>query len=290
MRIIYFLSRNTHDDIRNTRMARKRTRVSKRMLFTYCLLGGFIILFAPQSLTNKFQFTFARVFSWPLGLGRNITLVANAPTVAVRNRAEVVSRREYNQLQNHLANVIQQLEQAQQDIKKLSGLRSTLPFEGVKWVLAGIITASIDESRSEFIVDRGETDGLAKGQFVIGDNSIIGTISDVSANRAKVTLITDRTSKIPVNINQVNVHGLMEGAGGNSAKIPLIPQKQPVKAGDNIYVPKKPGLLDAPIITAKVVECKKSDENPLLWDITLKPVCDIEKLSDVTIIVTDSKR
>lgn len=167
-------------------------------------------MFAPQSLTNKFQFTFSQVFSWPLGLGRSITLVAKTPTVANRDGTDVVNRREYNQLQNRLANVIQQLDQAKQDINKLSGLRSSFPFEGVKWVLAGIITASIDESRSEFIIDHGEIDGIVKGQFVLGDNSIIGTISDVYSNRAKVTLITDRTSKIPVKINQTNVQGLME--------------------------------------------------------------------------------
>jgi rod shape-determining protein MreC len=202
----------------------------------------------------------------------------------------VVSRREYNQLQNHLANVTQQLEQAHQEIKKLLGLRNSFPFERVKWMLAGIITASVDESHSGFIIDRGENDGVAKGQFVLGDNSIIGTISDVSANRAKVALITDRTSKIPVKIGQLNVSGLMEGTGGNRAKIPLIPQKQPVKTGDNIYVTKKPGLLEAPIITATVIECRKSDEDPLLWDITVKPACEIETLSDVAIIVMDSQR
>jgi cell shape-determining protein MreC len=272
-------------------MARKHISVSKRMLFTYFLLGGFIFLFAPQRLTNKLQFAFTRVFSWPLGVGRSITLATNQP---VRPRfvpgplEDMVSRREYNQLLNNRDNLKQQLEQAHQEIKKLSGLRNTFPFERAKWVLAGIITGSIDESRSEFIIDKGQKEGLARGQFVLGDNSIIGTISaDVSANHAKVILIGDRTSKIPVSIGQLNLPGLMEGAGGNCAKIRLKPQRQPIKADDNVYVPKKPGLLEAPIITARVSECKKSDESPLLWDITVVPVCDIEKLSDVAIIVMD---
>ncbi|KPL24313.1 MAG: hypothetical protein AMJ75_04080 [Phycisphaerae bacterium SM1_79] len=254
------------------------------MLLTWFMLSGFIILFAPQRWTNEFQFAFARIFSWPLSVGRSISLAGRMPPTA-----DVVGRREYNQLQNHLANVIQQRDQAYQEIKKLSGLRRRFPLEAARLVSAGIITASMDKSQNEFIIDRGQSDGLAKGQFVLGDNSIIGTISDVSGYRAKVRLITNSTSKIPVKIAQLNVQGLMEGTGRGSAKIPLIPQKHRVKVGDIVYARNQAGLLDTPIIIARVAECKRDDDNPLLWDITTEPVSDMLMLRDVTVIVMDKK-
>jgi len=244
------------------------------------MLGGLIFLLAPQGLTNKFQFAFARTFSWPLGTGRSVTLAARTPAPT-----ELVSRREYDRLQNHLANVIEQRDQAYQEIETLSGLRNRLPFEDANFVSAGIITDSTDKSHNEFIIDHGEKDGLAKGQFVLADNSIIGTVSGVSLRRAKVKLITDPTSKIPVKVGTLNVSGLMEGTGSNSAKVPLIPRKHKVKIGDDVRVRKKPGWLDAPIIAARVAECKRDDANPLLWDITVKPVCKIEELTTVTVIV-----
>jgi len=266
-------------------MARKRIKVSKRMLFAWFMLGGLIFLFVPQSLTNKFQFAFARTFSWPLGIGRSITLTARTPA-----STELVSRREYDRLQNHLANVIQQRDQAYQQIKKLSGLSSRFPFEGAKWVLADIITGSTDESRNEFIIDRGAEDGLAKEQFVLGDNSIIGTISDASARRAKVRLFTDPASNIAVKIAGLDVSRLMQGTGDNSAKIRLLQVMHKVKTGDTVYACKKPGFLDAPMIVGKVAQCKTDDENPSLLDITVKPVCDIEMLNDVAIIVMDPRQ
>ena len=212
-------------------------------------------------------------------MGRNISLTARMQPV------NVVSRREYNQLQNHLANVIKQRNQAYEEIKKLSGLSSKFPLGSAKLVLAGIIRASIDKSYNEFSIDRGANQGLAKGQFILGDNSIIGTISDVSAQGAKVKLITNTTSTIPVTIAQSNVSGLMEGAGSNSAKIPLIPLKHRIKVGDIVYALKEPGLLDAPIIIGRIDECKKDDGDPLLWDITVVPVCDIERLKEVAVII-----
>jgi len=287
MRIAYKTNnkRNTQYDIRNTIMAGKRIKLSKRMLFTWFMLGGLIFLFAPQGLTNKFQFAFARTFSWPLGIGRSVTLAARTPAPT-----EPVSRREYDRLQNHLANVIQQLDQAHQEVKKLSGLSSRFPFEGAKWVLADIITGSIDESRHEFIIDHGTEDGLAKEQFVLGDNSIIGTISDASARRAKVRLFTDPASNIAVKIAGLDVSRLMQGTGDKAAKIRLLQIKHKVKTGDTVYACKKPGFLDAPMIVGKVAQCQRDDENPSLWDITVKPVCDIERLNDVAVIIMNPQK
>jgi rod shape-determining protein MreC len=213
-------------------------------------------------------------------MGRNISLTARMPPPS-----DVVSRREYNLLQNHLATVIKQLDQANEEIEKLSGLRKKFPLGSAKLVSAGIIRDSIDESYSEFIIDRGANHSLAKGQFILADNSIIGTISDVSARRAKVKLLTNTESEIPVTIAQSNVSRLMKGTGSDSAKIPLIPLKHRIKVGDMVYAQRKPGLLEYPIIIARVIECKKDDDDPLLWDITVEPVCDIKRLRDVAVII-----
>ena len=76
----------------------------------------------------------------------------------------------------------------------------------------------------------------------------------------------------------------MQGTGGNSAKIPMLSTKHKVKVGDIVYADKKIGLLDDLMIIGKVAQCKEGVE-PLLWDITVKPVCNIESLNSVAIIV-----
>jgi len=252
------------------------------MLFTWFMLAGLIFLLTPQKLTNKFQFAFARIFSWPLSIGRNISLSARMQQPST----DVVSRREYNKLQNHLTNVMQELLQKQRKIEKLSGLYDRLyALEGAKVMVADVITATINSLHSELIINRGEADGLVEGQIVLGDNSIIGTISDVSSRTARVKLITNPTSKIAVKIGKLKVDRLMQGNGNNSAKVQLLSIKHKVKTGDTVYALKKPGFLDAPMIIGKVAECKRDDENPSLWDITVEPACDIERLNDVAVIV-----
>jgi rod shape-determining protein MreC len=244
------------------------------------MLGGLIFLFAPQGLTNKFQFAFARIFRWPLGIGRTISLLARTqPQVT-----DVVSRNKYNQLQNHLANITEELNQERQKVQKLSRLRHRYPMEGAGLILADVITASTEG----FIINRGEDDGTLKGQFVIGDNSIIGTVSEVSPRTAKIELVTETTSNIAVEIRGMKT--VIRGDGRNSAKVRLVPIKYKVQIGDNVYACKKPGFLDTPMIIGTVSQFKRDDENPLLWDITVKPACEIQKLTEVAVIIMNPQK
>ena len=274
------------------------------------MLAGFIFYFAPTKWTNKFQLAFAYIFHQPLSIGRSFSLsvLAQQPVTAH------ASQNKYNKLQNHLANMIEWLNQERQKVEKLSGLRDRSVWEGVNFVLADVVTVSIDGSHSMLIINRGKNDGLAKGQFVLGDYSIIGTISGVDVRTAQVRLITDPASKIAVKIAerspfmtyhrdpkreekhlgipgiepQSDVEGtpmIMQGNPPRRAKVLLLPATHKVKIGDVVYAQKKPGFLGTPIIVGTVAQCKRDDENPLLWDVTVKPVCDIKKLSDVTVIV-----
>jgi rod shape-determining protein MreC len=261
-------------------MARKQTRLSRAMLFTWLMLAGLILLFTPENVTNKLQFAFARIFRWPLSVGRNISLSARTQ----QPLADVVSRREYNKLQNHLSNVTQELVQKHKRVERLSGLHERLSvLEGARLMLADVITASLDGPTKELIINRGSDDGLAKEQFVLGDNSIIGMVSEVSLRTAKVRLITDRTCKVVVKIG--GLQAVIEGDGEGSAKVQMLSIKHKVKVGEEVYARKKPGFLDAAMKVGTVTGCERDDGNPLLWDITVGPACDLGKVNDVAVII-----
>ncbi len=247
------------------------------MLFTLLLLAGSIFLLAPQNFTSKFQFAFARIFRWPLSIGRNVSLAART----YQPVKQMLRRREM-QYENHIDNLEELLRQERRKVQKLSGLRERLPLEGASLVLAAV-SMEPEGMRNELIIDRGWDDGLAIGQFVLGDNSIIGTISDVSSRTARVRLFTDLASKIPVKVGVSNVERIMQGSGDNSAVVRMIKQK--VKTTEKVFARRKPGFLDVPMVIGKVALCERNKESPLLWDITVEPVCDIETLSDVAVIV-----
>jgi len=250
------------------------------MLFTWFMLGGFIFLFAPDRLTNTFQLTFARLFSWPLSIGRGISLATRARMIT-----DVVPRREFEQLKSHLANVTEQRDQEHQRVEQLSGLRLRADWQRMNFALADIITVS-DGSRSELTINRGQEDSLAVGQFILADNSIIARVSAVSSRTAQVRLFTDPASKIAVKIAGLNVKRIMQGTGQNTAKILNLQTEHKVKKGDEIFAQKEPGFLDTPMIIGRVTQCKRDEQNPMVWDVKVEPVCDIKELKSVAVIVS----
>jgi rod shape-determining protein MreC len=270
--------RKATNEQRDTVMARKLIRVSKKMVFTWAMLAGLIILFAPQSMTNKFQFAFSRIFHWPLSIGRNFTLLARTQD----SPSDVVPRFEYAKLENHLSNLTKLLEQEHQKVERLSGLRSKFGLVGAKLVCADVITAILEGPRNELMLNRGQNDGLAKGQYVLGINNIIGVISEVTPKQAKVKLVTDRTSSMESEVTGLKT--VLKGNGGNCAKVPLMSLEHKIKAGDIVYACKKPGLLEVPIMIGKVTMCKRDTQKPQLLDITVEPSCDVAGLTSVDVI------
>jgi len=257
-------------------MARKRIKVSRRMLLVWLVLSGSIILLTPQNITNKFQFAFARIFHWPLSVGKTISLSARP-----QNR-QLNSNQKY---ENHIDNLKKQLQEVHAKIDQLSGLRERGVWRDVNFMLADVTSSSLVGTNGKLVINRGQIDGLTEGQYVLGDNSIIGTVFNVTARASQVRLISDPDSKMAVEVGRLNVAKLMQGKGNNTAKILSVTEKHRVKVGDIVYARKKAGFLNATMIVGKVSACKTDDNEPLLLDVTVKPVCNFEKLGNVAVIV-----
>jgi rod shape-determining protein MreC len=255
------------------------------MLFTWFILTGFIFLFAPQNFTSKFQLAFVHVFRWPLSIGGDLALTAQTQ----QTLAGAVSRSETRYL-NYIANLEETLARERKKFKKLYELYNTHVWEGADFALADVITAKVEGSRNELTIACRKTNGLNEGQFVLGDNSIIGTISDVSSRTASVMLFTDPTSRIAVKIGELDIKKWMQGNGNNTAKIPLVSIEHEIKKGDNVFARKNAEFLDAPVIIGEVAQLKRDDKDPLFWDITVEPACDIEQLEDVAIIIMNPQK
>ena len=256
--------------------------ISRRMLFTWCMLAGLILLLAPQSITNKFQFAFTRIFRWPIKVGNNFSLATSQqqPFINQLGRNETQYRNQIDYLQ-------QELKQAYQKIEQLSGIRNRFPLTESNLATADIIRTTINDTRGELIIDCGQIDGLKAGQFVMADFCIIGKISNVDSGTARVKLFTDKTSSIAITIGDSNVPRILQGIGYNQAKIiPQIPvNKNKISVGDKVRLQKTPGLLNVPMIAGIVSQCKRDDEAPSVWDITVQPACDIAQIDDVTVII-----
>lgn len=247
-------------------------------MFTWLMLGGFILLLLPHNLTGKIQLGFVRVFRWPLSVGGGFALSAKTE----QPLRDAVPRRQYNKLLIHSNNLEATLSQERERFKQLYGLYNASVWEDKDFALAEVITAT----HNELTIDYKRGARLMKDQFVLGDNSIVGKISNASVGTAHVRLFTDPKSAIPVKIGDLDIKMVMIGNGDGSARIPLMETKYKVEVGDNVYASDAgTRFLDAPVIIGTVKRCVESRKYPLIWDITVKPACVIANLEGVAVII-----
>lgn len=250
------------------------------MLFTWLTLASGILLLTPESLTGKFQLTFARLFDMPLSLGRSICSAATREHPS----EDLASNKRYVKLRNHLANTMEQLKQQHRKVETLSGLRDRFAWQGVRFVLADAVVAS-QGSEHHLIINRGSDEGLAVGQFVLSDNSMIGTVCDTGERTARVRLVNDPKSRIAATISGIGT--VLSGDGKGGLRPGMLSMKHEIKVDDPVYAMKKPGLLNAPVIVGTVASCGKDSANPLLWDVEIKPACNLETIYQVSVVVAN---
>ena len=251
------------------------------MLLMLFGLAGAIFLLSPQSITSKLQFAFIRFFQAPLNL---CDKMAN-PKPKNDNKTNIFNPYKYVQLRNHLANNIQLLHEQRQQMSQLNEVSNRYAWNGANFVLADVIKLSIDSQRADMIINRGKEDGLSTDQFVLGDYCVIGTIAHLDDRTAQVRLVTDPTSKLAVTIGQSDVNALLEGFGNNESRISLLPTKYAIQPGDIVYARKKTGFLDASIVVGHIVQCQRSQGNPLVWDVKVVPATNVKTLENVTVVV-----
>ena len=270
-------------------MARKQINTSKGLVFTALLIAGIILLLLPQNLTKRMNFLFLRVFNPVLSLGR-----ATGPEfmTLTPSTEDFVSQAEYNRLLTEYDNVWAALREGHKRYEKLAGMQTKLPGPGGGLVLAQVRNVSTTSLRRELVINRGQNDKLKVGQYVLGKNAIvIGTISETSDAWSRIKMLVDTSSSIEVGIwngkIKKYIRGQLVGDGKGAGRIPLISTEYEIRVKDTVYAAPRPGILETPVLIGNITSIRHDETKPLLWDIEVKPLCDLENIADVAVIVIE---
>ena len=128
------------------------------------------------------------------------------------------------------------------DNRQLRGLLRAVPEPAVSYVTARVIANSGGAYVRTVLVGAGTEDGLARGQAAISGEGLIGRLTQVGNRAARVLLITDLNSRVPVVIE--STHGSAVMAGDNSERPRLVYVSAPdaVKIGDRLVTSGEGGV------------------------------------------------
>jgi len=113
-------------------------------------------------------------------------------------------------------------------------------------VAAQVILKQFSDEAHFFIVDAGTNRGITKDMIAVYNNCLVGRVVEVYPWYAKVVLITDRLSKVPVLCVKTKTQGIHEGENSlTQTKLEFVSHLQPlqqsdliISSGDGLVYPK----------------------------------------------------
>jgi rod shape-determining protein MreC len=124
----------------------------------------------------------------------------------------------------------------------LRGLLKVVPEPAISYVTARVIAYSGGAYVRSVLVDAGGEDGVARGQAAITGDGLVGRVSEVGPQAARVLLLTDLNSRVPVVIENAHARAVLAGDNSPRPALLYLEPQTPVKPGDRIVTSGDGGL------------------------------------------------
>jgi rod shape-determining protein MreC len=199
-------------------------------------------------------------------------------------------RRQVRDLRNQLA-ASQAASRDAQQLRSLVGFNRSPGFPaGYETVAARVIGRSPTVWYSAITIDKGSDQGVHVNQPVTSGSGLVGKVSDVSADAARVTLLTDHTSGVSGQIVPDGANGLVKATVGNPSDLILdfVEKGRPVPKGSTVVTSgwrssHLESLFPRAIPIGRVTRVD-SNERELYQRVHLKPFADLRRLDIVEVL------
>ena len=111
-----------------------------------------------------------------------------------------------------------------------------------KYVTARVIAGSNGAFAKTLILNAGKTLGLRPGQAVLTERGFVGRVSAVSSHSARVLLLTDFNSRVPVVIETTRTRAVMAGGSSRRPRLIHLPQGARVSPSERVVTSGHGGL------------------------------------------------
>ena len=126
-----------------------------------------------------------------------------------------------------------------------------------EFVTADVISIDQTGLRRSITINRGTRDGIAVGMPVVTDQGLVGRVLDISANAARILLITDRDSAVSARLQSSRVEGSLRGQLSGNLRLTMVPPGDSVAVGDLVLTSGLGGNFPADIVIGVVASSRQ---------------------------------
>ncbi|RUS59509.1 rod shape-determining protein MreC [Pseudorhodobacter sp. E13] len=234
------------------------TRPLRRILvgvLVFCLLALFFIWRIDSPRVERFRTALVDKmvpsFEWALvPVTKTVDMVESFQSYARLYEQNQELRRELQQMKAWKEAALQ-LKQENARLMDLNHVRLDPQLTHVTGV---VLADSGSPFRQSVLLNVGARDGLRDGWATMDGIGLVGRISGVGERTARVILLTDSNSRIPVTAQPSGQRGLL--SGDNSARPPLEFLEKPdlVRPGDQVVTSGDGGVFPAGLLVGTVVQ------------------------------------
>ncbi len=159
-------------------------------------------------------------------------------------------------------------------------LRSLLKMKldpSLSYISARVMADSGNAYVKSLLLSIGEDDGVQKGGAVLGSDGLAGRIVEVGNASARVLLVTDINSRIPVLIEGVSQHAVMAGTNENMPVLVHLPPGMEVPVGSRVITSGHGGVFPYGLPVGQVVITRDGEAGVALY-------ADLDRLVHVRIV------
>lgn len=180
---------------------------------------------------------------------------------------------------------LKEIESENETLRRLLNFTQANPTHSYKAaeVKGRVIGRDPSNFLSYLIIDLGSQQGIEKGMPVVAERGLVGRITDVGSNWAKVMLIIDPSSSVNALIQSSRATGVVEGQVGGSLVMKYIPQGETVNVNDIVLTSGLGGNFPKKLIIGQVTTVQQRDIE-MFQEAHIRPTVDFNNLEIVLVI------
>ncbi|MCL1587039.1 MAG: rod shape-determining protein MreC [Actinomycetia bacterium] len=225
-----------------------------------------------QSVFTPFQKGVDWVVSPVIGFIDGISNIAGLRDENERLRAQV------NEAEAQLREITA-LEEKVLQLELINGLEVA---DNLITVTARIYASGASAFDNVRYIDKGARDGIIAGQAVVDEDGLVGRVDLVSANDARIRLITDPLVSAGVRVRSSNETGIVSGRGDGPLRLEMFRPLSPVYEGDLVVTD---GSRFPPGIVVGLIDTTTDAEVGFVLRADVSPAARLSQIDFVKVVV-----
>jgi rod shape-determining protein MreC len=157
--------------------------------------------------------------------------------------------------------------------------------QAVRLVPARVIGVDTSTWRHSVIINRGSDDGLALDAPAVWGTSIAGTITALRPSAATVRLLNDSRCGLTARLARTGDVGLLTGSAEPDAHLTLKwIHLHPVERGDLVVTSGIDPRIPPGLVAGRVLDASQTRQ-PLFYDITVRPLIDLDRVTELVVVL-----